>query len=116
MQYSGEQLDQIYEDYGELMGKKARLMESYVLRQFRDEHAVEYARHGFCRRIQIMAHCIQGVFERLPPERADVPEEETVRGATVYLQAFVFNTFGSIDNLVQIWVAERQVKGTSKNW
>ena len=110
MQYSSEQLDQIYEDYGELMGKKARLTESYVLRQFRDEHAVEYARHGFCRRIQIMAHCIQGVFERLPPERADVPEEETVWGATVYLQAFVINTFGSIDNLAHIWVAERQVK------
>ena len=116
MQYSDEQLAQMYEDYGELTGKKTRLMESYVLRQFRDEHAREYARHGFCRRIQIMAHCIQGVFEMLPPERADVPEDETVRDATVYLQAFVFNTFGSIDNLAHIWVSERQVKkadGTS---
>ena len=116
MQYSDEQLGQIYEDYGELRRKKSRLMETYVSKQFRDERAVEYARHGFCRRIQIMAHCIEGVFETLPPERADVPEDETVRDATVYLQAFVFNTFGSIDNLAHIWVSERQVKkadGTS---
>ena len=116
MQYSDEELGQIYEDYGELRRKKSRLMETYVSKQFRDERAVEYARHGFCRRIQIMAHCIEGVFETLPPERADVPEDETVRDATVYLQAFVFNTFGSIDNLAHIWVSERQVKkadGTS---
>ena len=116
MQYSVEQLDQMYENYGELTGKKTRLMESYVLRQFTDERAVEYARHGFCRRIQIMMHCIQSVFETLPPERADVPEDKTVRDATVYLQAFVFNTFGGIENLAHIWVSERQVKkadGTS---
>ena len=115
MQYSDEQLGQMYEDYGDLTGKKNRLMESYVVRQYRDEHSAEYARHGFCRRIQIMAHCIQGVFERLPPERADVPAEETVRDATVYLQAFVFNTFGSIDNLAHIWVSERQVKKANGN-
>ncbi|MYA59590.1 MAG: hypothetical protein F4X40_03390 [Chloroflexi bacterium] len=110
MQYSDEQLDRIYEEYGELTRKKSRLIKSYVSRQFRDERAAEYARHGFCRRVHLMAHCIQGVFERLPPERARVPEDETVRDATVYLQAFVFNTFGSIDNLAHVWVSERPVK------
>ena len=62
-----------------------------------------------------MAHCIEQVFGRLPPESGDVPESETVRDATVYLQAFVFNTFGSIDNLAHIWVSEKEVKKINGN-
>lgn len=115
MSYSEEQLDRIYEDYGELTGKKIRLMGSYLLWRFREKHAEEHARHGFCRRLQIMAHCIMGVFEKLPPESDEVPGEETVSDATIYLQAFVFNTFGSIDNLAQIWVSEMKVKQMNGN-
>ena len=110
MNYSDEQLNGIYADYEELRRKKNSLMESYILRQYRDEHAGEYARHGFCRRIQIMAHCIEGVFAKLPPNRDEIPAEDSVRDATVYLQAFVFNTFGSMDNLAHIWVSEKDVK------
>ena len=76
MNYSDEQLNQIYADYEELRRKKASLMESYILKQYRDERVGEYARHGFCRRIQIMAHCIEGVFARLPPNRDERPAEE----------------------------------------
>lgn len=109
MNYSDEQLNQICADYEELRRKKTSLMESYILRQYRDQRVGEYARHGFCRRIQIMAHCIEGVFARLPPNRDELPAEESVRDATVYLQAFVFNTFGSMDNLAHIWVSEKEV-------
>ena len=115
MNYSDEQLKQIYVDYEELRPKKTSLMESYISRQYRDDHAGEYARHGFCRRIQIMAHCIESVFARLPPKRDEVPEEESIRDATVYLQAFIFNTFGSMDNLAHIWVAEKDVKRANGN-
>ena len=110
MNYSEEQLEKMYTDYEELRSRKTALMEGYILRQYRDGHAQEYARHGFCRRIQIMAHCIEGVFEKLPPNRDDVPSDDAVRDATVYLQAFVFNAFGSMDNLAHIWVSEKDVK------
>ena len=110
MNYSEEQLDGMYEEVASLAKKKNDLMGSYVSRQYRSERANEYSRHGFCRRLQIMAHCIEQVFGRLPPESDEVPEPEAVLDATVYLQAFVFNTFGSIDNLAHIWVSEKEVK------
>ena len=110
MNYPEEQLDRMYREFRELTRKKITLMESYISKRYRDGHAEEYARHGFCRRIQIMVHCIEGVFEKLPPNRDEVPEEDAVRDATVYLQAFVFNTYGSMDNLAHIWVSEKDVK------
>ena len=103
-------MDRLYADYEKLRRKKTSLIENYMLMQYKHEHTAEYARHGFCRRIQIMAHCIEGVFAKLPPNRDEVPVEDAVRDATVYLQAFVFNAFGSMDNLAHIWVSEKDVK------
>lgn len=110
MNYSEEQVQWMRTDFEGLSRRKTTLMEGYILREYSDGHAQEYARHGFCRRIQIMAHCIGGVFTKLPPNRDEVPSDEVVRDATVYLQAFVFNAFGSMDNLAHIWVSERDVK------
>ena len=105
----------MYEEVASLTKRKNDLMGSYISRQYNSERTKEYSRHGFCHRLQIMAHCIEQVFGRLPPESGDVPESETVRDATVYLQAFVFNTFGSIDNLAHIWVSEKEVKKINGN-
>ena len=115
MNYSDEQLDRLYTDYEQLTRRKTSLMEIYILRQYREGYAEEHARHGFCRRIQIMAHCIEGVFAKLPPNRDEVPPEDAVRDATVYLQAFVFNAFGSMDNLAHIWVSEKGVRRANGN-
>ena len=54
-----------------------------------------------------MVRCIEIVFERLPPKRDQIPTREERLDANIGLQAFVFNVFGSIDNLAWIWVSEK---------
>ena len=110
MNYSQQQLDWMHEQLASLTKRRSDLMGAYMLRQYRTDRSMEHSRHGFCRRLQTMAHCIQHVFMRLAPETDNVPEPEAVLDATVYLQAFVFHTFGSIDNLAHIWVLEKDVR------
>jgi hypothetical protein len=72
--------------------------------------AREYAHHGFGRRLGMLIHSIETVFDVLPPDLDEVPDRERVLEATVAIQAFVINAQGCIDNLAWIWVAEKAVK------
>ena len=57
-----------------------------------------------------MERCIHNVFQTLPPDDSDVPDAVNVIDGTINLQAFLFNTFGSIENLANIWVLEEGVE------
>lgn len=63
--------------------------------------------HGFLRRINMLEHCIKRIFETCPPESREKPEN--VADTTLYIQAFIFNLFGALDNLAWIWVSERGI-------
>lgn len=82
---------------------------SYVARHFVDAKAREYATQGFPRRLKILVRCIDKVFEILPPDRSEVPTRDELSDATINIQAFVLNVFGSIDNLAWIWVQEKRL-------
>jgi hypothetical protein len=81
-------------------------VESYVYRNYNDERAREYAQHGFSRRLKTLERCIQNVFTILPLDRVDIPASDELTDVAINLQAFIFNMFGSIDNLAWIWVCE----------
>lgn len=114
MNYVTEELNTMYTDLVSLTKKEDELTTEYIFREYKNTEARMYAREGFSRRIWTMNHCIKKIFEKLPPENIDMPESETIFDATVYLQAFVFNTFGSLDNLARIWVREMDVKENGK--
>jgi hypothetical protein len=67
----------------------------------------EFAFHGFSRRLSLLKHCVFKVFEVLPAHQHAEPDEDNRFDATINLQAFVFNTFGAIDNLAWVWAYER---------
>jgi hypothetical protein len=54
-------------------------------------------------------HCINRVFHLIPTHQKDLPKRNNLFDATVNIQAFVFNVFGTLDNLAWIWVTEREV-------
>ena len=54
--------------------------------------------------------CVANVFRILPPNRADLPSMDELFDGMINIQAFVFNMFGSIDNLAWIWVREKPVR------
>ena len=60
--------------------------------------------------MSLMTRCIEKVFEVLAPDCQDMPDSDVIHDVTVHLQAFVFNTYGCLDNLAYIWVLEKNVK------
>ncbi|OYU68593.1 MAG: hypothetical protein CFE28_00400 [Alphaproteobacteria bacterium PA2] len=76
---------------------------------FADEVAREMMRHGMSRRIADLKHSLDRIFEILPPD-AEAPSRRDLYDATAFLQAFVINTFGAIDNLAWVWAREANVR------
>ena len=110
MSYSEEELQVLEDQFLGLQGKCNDLCSRYLEREFRNDKAREFVCHGLCRRMSLMTRCIEKVFEVLPPDCQEVPDSDVVHDVTVYLQAFVFNTYGCLDNMAQIWVLEKSVK------
>jgi hypothetical protein len=113
--FSAEKIGELSSRLGEARRQSADLREKYILRTYKSDRAAEYAKHGFCRRLDTLIHCIENVYEILPPEREDIPERDQVISATISIQAFVLNAFGCLDNLAWIWVFEKNVKRKDGN-
>jgi hypothetical protein len=104
--FSREALKQFDEQRSELADKCRQLMARFVSRNYRNPQAREHAPQGFLRRIESLVRCIDNVFQMLPPDLAGLPTREALLDATINLQSFIFNVFGSLDNLARIWVNE----------
>jgi len=61
--------------------------------------------HGLSRRLADLRHGVDRIFEVLPPDAVD-PGPRDLRDATAFLQAFVINAFGAVDNIAWIWTSE----------
>jgi hypothetical protein len=110
MYFSHEVLEKIQTEYASLHQRYATLMFNYHNRKYRFPLSLEYAQHGFMRRLGSLIRCIENAFRILPPDRGDDPPTRNERiDATINVQSFVINTFGAIDNLAWIWVTETQL-------
>ncbi len=96
-----------------LRGRYLAFAEAYVLFPYKTERGKEYG-HGYARRFKMMNHCVQRVFQLVPPEQDNSPEEAVLLDATVCVQSFIMNVFGALDNLAWIWVSERPLQ--LKKW
>jgi hypothetical protein len=107
--YTAEHLQQLRDELKTLNRKYEELLTGFVGRSYSSAGAQEHASQGFARRVKILKRSIENVFAILPPERADVPVRDEVSDATINIHAFLFNVFGSLDNLAWVWVQERGV-------
>jgi hypothetical protein len=110
MYYSDEMLKEMKAGYQTVDGKLNHLVEKYFLLSLKSSRAREFATQGYPRRLKIMVRCMDNVFKMIPPDRADLPSRDELSDATISIQSFVFNVFGSIDNLAWIWVREKGQK------
>ena len=108
--YTQENLARLWNSYGTVREKYDNLRTRYLVMSFENEQAHEFAAHGFCRRLKTLVHCIDRVFETLPPNLDRHPEPNEILDATVCLQAFFLSVYGCIDNLAWIWVLEKKIK------
>ncbi len=109
MCFSEKDLEKLREGYGTITDKKNRLFESYTRQCYNTERAREHAEHGFLRRVKTLVRCLENVFQILPPDREERPTNDELADVNINLQGFLFNAFGSTDNLAWIWVYEKQL-------
>jgi hypothetical protein len=86
-----------------------RLMQSCLALKAQNSQTIEYIRHGFLRRLGTLQRCIQNIYSIYSPDRSDVPSRNECVDLAINLQSFIFNVFGSIDNLAWIWAIEKQL-------
>lgn len=108
--YTDEGLQKIEEGYANLSQRCMAIQERCMEYKFFNERAKEFALHGFARRLNTLARCIQNVFDVIPPELEGVPTADEVKDAAIQVQAFVINVFGALDNLAWMWVLETDLK------
>jgi hypothetical protein len=121
MYFSDQALQELQNTQREIAWKCQCLVQSYLTRDYKDSRAQEFAMHGFARRLKTLARCINNVFKILPPDRTEPATNDEIFDAMINIQAFVFNLFGSIDNLAWIWVQEKPVRNKDgseipRNW
>ena len=107
MQFSNEDLENLQKTRLAVFDKYQRLVGSYAVHKYKTVDGHRYAMQGLLRRLGILARCIHNVFEILPPDRVDLPTHDELSDATINIQTFVVNLFGSADNLARIWVLEK---------
>jgi hypothetical protein len=105
--FNRKQLAQMRETLQAVRPKTDNLLLKYVAHQFVDSRAKEYAHHGFARRIQTLARCIENAFRIVPPGTVKIPSKNRLHDVQINIQAAIGNTYGCVDNLAWVWVHER---------
>ncbi|ATQ41699.1 hypothetical protein [Caulobacter mirabilis] len=108
MPYSDEQIGQMEVMLDEWSERERAMTRALFDHPFVDDVAREMLRHGVKRRVADLQHGLDRIFEILPPNAAS-PSRRDLHDATAFLQAFVINTFGAIDNLAWVWAREASV-------
>jgi hypothetical protein len=105
--FSNADLCALHDSYAALQTRLLPLANAFAYYPYKTEAGLQYATHGFLRRFNTMHHCVERVFEILPPEQEEKPPDAILFDATVFIQSFVMNSFGALDNLAWTWVSEK---------
>jgi hypothetical protein len=105
--FKRKQLTEIRDKLETIERRYNHLLLKYSHWQFENEHAREFAQHGFMRRVGTLRRCIENVFRLVPPGAVKVPSRPKLHDIQINIQAFIANVYGATDNLAWIWVHER---------
>lgn len=110
MQYTDEQSRLLICDFMKIKEDYQNKLFELSTLKYNEKRANEFLQHGFLRRFSILIHCIAKVFEIYPPERIEILTRYERLDIEIYIQTFIINLYGAIDNLAWIVNAEKQLK------
>lgn len=110
MPYTDEDVTEIESRRDEWLERESALTRDLFLLQLESDQAREMMTHGVCRRISDLKHGLGRVFEIIPLQETE-PSRDAIWDATAFLQAFIINVFGAMDNLAWLWRLEADVRG-----
>lgn len=115
MTYSAEDSARLKREAHAIAGQLARLQDDMLLGAWyqltRPESSV-YLKEGVCRRLGIMRHSTERIFEIFSPELSTVLKRGDRMDVQAFLHAFVMNVYGALDNLAWVFVLERALMPT----
>jgi hypothetical protein len=100
----------LHDTYASLQASLDGLANAYASYPYKTPAGAQYAHQGFLRRFSLMHHCVERVFELIPPELDEKPPDPVLYDATAFIQSFVMNAFGGLDNLAWLWASEKHLK------
>jgi hypothetical protein len=103
-------LHALHTTYDSLQGRLDALATAYASYPYKTSAGTQYAHQGFLRRFSLMHHCAERIFEFIPPEQDEKPPDAILYDATAFIQSFVMNSFGALDDLAWIWVSEKRLE------
>lgn len=109
MPYSAEQLEQIDAALIEWVVRQEDLSLKLLTTHLQKERAREFLVHGLSRRINMLRHCLDSAFQAVPPAQLE-PSRKDMMDAAAFIQTFIVNVYGSLDNLAHIWCHEVDVR------
>ncbi|PZU00560.1 MAG: hypothetical protein DI624_01915 [Brevundimonas sp.] len=110
MAYTDDDVTEMQDRCDDWLEREGALTNELFRLQLQVPRAREMMTHGVCRRLSDLKHGLQRVFEVLPPQEAE-PTREAIWDATAFLQSFIINVFGVMDNLAWLWCLEADVRG-----
>lgn len=109
MPYNADQIDQLTDAYREWTERRDALATAILTRAYTSDRSMEFATHGLSRRLAMLQHSLDRTFECVPPD-TEGPDRTDLMDATAFIQTFMINAFGAIDNLAHIWCLEAGVR------
>lgn len=109
MEYSDDQLNELaglysqaFQRFNDLQIRLLRLGD-----RLNNDRAKEFLNHGVCRRLATIFHCIERIFETLPPEGDQPISYREKKDVDAFLQSALINFQGLVDNCAWVLVHER---------
>lgn len=109
MPYTDAQAGEMADRIDEWLERETALTRALFALPLRTPEAREMMQHGVSRRISDLKHALGRVFEIIPPQETN-PDPAAIRDATAFLQAFIINIFGAMDNLAWLWRLQADIR------
>lgn len=105
MFFTKEALSEIETVRSEWIEREKNIEEIFLFRQYLNKDSNILVRHGLVRRLNTLVHCIDNIFKTIPLKLSNI-NRGSIHDAEIFLQAFIINIYGAIDNLARLWVWE----------
>lgn len=88
---------------------------THLANQLKSDRAKVFLQQGVLRRLGTIHQCANNIYSTFPPARQDLLTKEELNSVTIYVQAFLVNVYGILDNIAWVCALENGFQEPDKN-
>ncbi|WP_139802189.1 hypothetical protein [Aurantimonas sp. 22II-16-19i] len=108
--YASSDIAHIIDTKDEWLRASEGLFLTIICRDYVTATGSEYAKHGLCRRIRALTHLTERIFSVISLGDSKSPSKRDLHDAEAFIQSFLLNVYGAIDNMARIWCVETDLR------